>query len=824
MVLAIYFALAIVMTWPLVATLGERIPTGSGSDVWAGLWAHWWVKKSLLEGISPFFTNLLYFPEGVSLATYNIPWVNIALWIPFQAIIGNYAAYSLLFIVIFAFNCFAMYLLVMDWHDSIPAAFIAGLIYGFFPNVLSRSGHVNWIFISWLPLALLFLKRTVRHGRVLDAIVTGIFIALIGLTLWHQLIFGFIVFVIYILYLFVVDRSSFSRRIMVLLFLSGVIAVLLMIPLAWPVLQELFTTGNRQDYLASVARVGSTNLMAYIVPNSNLTLWSKIAPFLPGQLLTSTNRIEFVGFGVLALATIGAVSNPKKAWPWLLIILILVLFALGPVLQIGSVQLDQIPMPYRFFQDFFLIRMLRNAQRFNILLSLPLSLLAALGILRLQRYHFPARQPIVFTLILSILVLAEYGQIPYPTADTATPTWYEQLISEQDQFAILGLPMQPGGADKNFMHYQMTHSKALVGGHVSRLSPDAYKFIEKSEILSSLQRDNSFGASNVNVSHQLNHLSISGIKYIVLHKQYETDDKIEEWRDWLTVDPYYEDDELVVYRTNPIIGLDFEILQPLTEEIGLIGASYWPEQVDQTGIMRLVLRWGTKQEPVDDYKACIEFLNADGEVAQTDCNAIPEEWPTTEWRESEVVRTEHHLRLDPSLEPGTYWLELKLMNKDEVVGESQTLGEIEFGGTSRIYETEVDPTPIGANWTDIISLIEFDTDQSGGFIQLALKWQAVNNIDKSYKYFVHLTDLVSGQVVAQVDGIPRSWTYPTNLWVEGEIVDDSIELPLYELDSGIYRLQIGFYDEESGERLSARSASGQPYADDNVILIDFELR
>ncbi len=811
------------MTWPLITTLGQRIPAGVGGDVWAHQWAHWWVKYALTNGLSPFFSNLIYFPSGVSLATYNIPWVNIALWLPLQAIIGNYAAYSLIFIAVYAFNCFVMFFLVMDWYDSLPAAFIAGLIFGFFPYVLSRSGQSNWIFISWLPLALLFLNRTVQNGRIRDAVISGVLIALIGISRWHLLILSSIVITIFLIYLYI-QTDRFTRHTFLILGLCVLIATILMFPFAWPVISELIFAENSQDFFKSGEGVASTNLLAYFVPNTNLTVGGKIVSHLPGQLQFTGDRIEFIGLTVLMLAVIGSIAYLRKAWPWILILAILMLLALGPVLQIGSTQLEQIPTLYNFLEDFFFVRILRYATRFNILLGLPLALLAALGVLTLQRNQFIGKRPLLLTMVLGMLILGEYLQIPYRTTETTVPVWYEQLAQEQDHFAILDLPLQPGGTYKVFMHYQMTHGKALVGGHVSRLSRDAYEFIEDSPILSSLRKDNSFGAANTDVSHQLNTLSDAGIRYIVLHKQYESDSKIEEWKDWLTVDPYYQDDDLIVYRTNPIYGQDFDFVYQLTDDIGLVAVNYWPNQVNQAEQVGLILRWGANEKPDKEYKACIQLLNNNGGVSQSDCSAIPDSWPTTEWQDNEVVRADFDLRIDPILEPGNYSLKLILFNTDQEVGESLILGNLVVGARPQINEIQVNPIPADAEWEDLITLRGNETNQSGGFLQLTLHWQAMKHIDRSYKYFVHLVDLDSGRVAAQIDAIPRNWTYPTDSWGENEIVVDTVEIPLSDINPGIYRLQVGFYDPETGERLYAKSASGQPYTNNAVILTDIELR
>lgn len=121
------------------------------------------MKKSIGEGNSIYCTKLLFHPDGISLTSQNIAWVSIAIWLPLQALVGGYPAYSLIYIAAFAVNGFVMYLLAREWTEFLPAAFIAGVIFGCWPFALSQSGRPNMILVCWMPLALLHL-RPARAG------------------------------------------------------------------------------------------------------------------------------------------------------------------------------------------------------------------------------------------------------------------------------------------------------------------------------------------------------------------------------------------------------------------------------------------------------------------------------------------------------------------------------------------------------------------------------------------------------------------------------------------------------------------------------------
>ncbi|UCC65252.1 MAG: glycosyltransferase family 39 protein, partial [Anaerolineae bacterium] len=208
MVLIAYVVLSVLMTWPLAAQLGTLLPAGAGGDVWTHQWTFWWVKKAIAEGHNPFYTDLIFYPNGVSLTSHNIAWLNIAAWLPLQAIVGSNAAYSLIFIGIFALNGLAMYLLAREWTGSSVAAFIGGLVYGFWPYTLSQSGHPNMIVVCWVPLALLYLRRTLDKGRWQDAVLVGVFVALTGVARWQLLVMGGVVIGLYVVYRCLTEEAS----------------------------------------------------------------------------------------------------------------------------------------------------------------------------------------------------------------------------------------------------------------------------------------------------------------------------------------------------------------------------------------------------------------------------------------------------------------------------------------------------------------------------------------------------------------------------------------------------------------------------------------
>jgi hypothetical protein len=101
----------------------------------------------------------------------------------------------------------------------------------------------------------------------------------------------------------------------------------------------------------------------------------------------------------------------------------------------------------------------------------------------------------------------------------------------------------------------------------------------------------------------------------------------------------------------------------------------------------------------------------------------------------------------------------------------------------------------------------------GDVVPLTAFWQARQAIGAEYQVFVHLLD-AEGRLVAQNDGPPVGGARPTSGWTAGEAVTDRRGLLLPEgLAAGTYRLRIGLYRPDSGERLTAWDREGAALGD-----------
>jgi 4-amino-4-deoxy-L-arabinose transferase-like glycosyltransferase len=107
------------------------------------------------------------------------------------------------------------------------------------------------------------------------------------------------------------------------------------------------------------------------------------------------------------------------------------------------------------------------------------------------------------------------------------------------------------------------------------------------------------------------------------------------------------------------------------------------------------------------------------------------------------------------------------------------------------------------NFGDILLFLGHDRNTStlepGNTLELILYWQLLQKPSRQYTFFAHLLD-VNGKVVAGFDANE----YPTTFWGDegGERLLSYMSLPLSrDLEPGTYQLEIGVYNQPSGERL-----------------------
>jgi hypothetical protein len=804
LILAVYYILTLFMTYPVVVRLDTHY-IGAGSDMWIFPWNDWWLRKCLLEWRDPFYTTSMFYPEGVSLVYHNFAWLNSLAWLLLAPFAGHVVAYNLIFTLNLALGGVGMYALARYLVGNRWAAFLAGLVFAFWPFRMVHFNRPNLISTEWAPLFLLYLIRTVREGRKWrDGLLAGFFLALTGLSRWLHFALAGALGALYVGYSLLFERQRWGGYTFAALALAGLVAVLILAPLGAPLVLTQIQGGEEAGdaYVERPEKGG--DLVGYFVPRrGHPVFWH----WLEG-LWERMAQESFFGYTVLLLALYGTLKARRRAAVWLLLGGLLFIFSLGSVLRVAG-RVYQLPMPYRLIQPSFFTGLLREPRRLNIVLGLPVAVLVAYGVKGLlemldRRWSGWSSRAVV--VLLGGIILFEYLLWPFPTVQPQVSPFYQQLADEPGDFGLLELPMGATTPAKLYMYYATVHGKALVEGHVSRLPGSAYCFIDSVPLTRNLHRSGDIPGSLGDVARQLRALTGADVRYVVLHKDLATAEQVARWREWLVVSPVYEDEQLVVYRTALQYRRDFQFVGEVGDGVGVVGATLATDVVGQGGLLEVEVVWGTRSPPGREWAAYLALVGPAGqEVQRTVFEPCPG-WPTLEWGRDAVARGWGGLQLDPFVDGGTYQVVVGLLDPTTGVrvGESLTVGWVEVQAVERLFDAPEVTVESEAVFGAVLRLLEHDLRRGEDELLLTLYWQARRRMAVDYKFFVHLYDAESGVLAAQVDTMPHDWTYPTTWWEAGEVVADMLRLDLSNVVPGRYHLAVGVYDPQTGERLVLR--------------------
>jgi hypothetical protein len=193
----------------------------------------------------------------------------------------------------------------------------------------------------------------------------------------------------------------------------------------------------------------------------------------------------------------------------------------------------------------------------------------------------------------------------------------------------------------------------------------------------------------------------------------------------------------------------------------------------------------------------------------------------SQWKDNAIVRDNYSLLINPRLVSGKYDVVMRLLSQEdaEPVGKSVTIAQVMMEAPRHNFAIPPIEHPLDVNFGDTLRLLGYDDEIEKETVRVTLHWQALRKMDVAYKFFVHLMDAKSDQLVTQADVMPHNWTYPTTWWKEGEIVSDEITLSLEGVPANDLRRWIGVYNPETGKRLSISEMPSGASVEENRLLL-----
>ncbi|HTX00384.1 MAG TPA: hypothetical protein VMD59_16505, partial [Acidimicrobiales bacterium] len=128
-----YGGMSLAAYWPIFPGDPSRVPTQASGDIVQDIWFLDWTPYAIVHGLNPFYTHLINAPYGVNTAqNTQMPLLGV-LSAPLTWLVSPVASYNLLLWLSFTLSSLSMAYVVRRWTTWFPAAFAAGLLYGFGP-------------------------------------------------------------------------------------------------------------------------------------------------------------------------------------------------------------------------------------------------------------------------------------------------------------------------------------------------------------------------------------------------------------------------------------------------------------------------------------------------------------------------------------------------------------------------------------------------------------------------------------------------------------------------------------------------------------------
>jgi hypothetical protein len=311
---ALYVAVAVVFTWPLVLGLGRDIPWDLGDSL-LNAWILAWDADHIIRVLSGdpgalrgFWNANIFHPEPLTLAYSEHLVAQAVQIVPFYAATGNIIlCYNLLFLSTFVLSGLGMYLFVREITGSPRAGFAAGLIYAFAPYRVPQFAHLQVLSSHWMPFALYGLRRFFETRRRTP--LAGAALALIAQNLsnGYFLLFFSPVVLLYVLFEIGTRRLWRDVRVWASVAAAGLLVTAATLPFLLPYL-ELRRLGFPPRSLLEVATY-SADVFSYGTAPPESHVWGRAMRAYPkpeGDLFPTLTAI--------ALAVCGAAVAAQTAW------------------------------------------------------------------------------------------------------------------------------------------------------------------------------------------------------------------------------------------------------------------------------------------------------------------------------------------------------------------------------------------------------------------------------------------------------------------------------------------------------------------------------
>ena len=471
---------ALLFTWPLPAQLTTHLAALEGpGDPYLNLWILGWDLHTLHTDPGRLLTGRIFdanifHPAAGTLAYSEHLILQAMALLPLYRLTGDVVlCYNVLLIASLAASGLAMHAYARLVTGSERGAWIAGLAWAFWPYRVARLIHLQLQSLYFLPLALLFLHRTIAGRRRRDVIGLGVCAGLQAVSsLNYGIIAGVGLCVAAVAILLAVGRWRSAGH-LVRLATAAVIGIVVVAPFAYPYwnvqrregfARNLYEASHHAARPVSYLQVTEQNRL---YGRSHLLTARDARGGLREGRVDGPEHVLFPGFALSALALAGIWWGRRSAsrpvvWA------MLALAAVGFTLSLGP---DGVRWLYAAAYHYvFGFQAIRAPARFGVLVVCAMAVLAALAFATMPGGRRVRRAVgLTATLLLSIeYISAPLPYVPRPPVSTPVGRW---LADAPGPGAVIHLPLTLDARNTVAMVQSMEHWRPVVNGHSGQRPP-----------------------------------------------------------------------------------------------------------------------------------------------------------------------------------------------------------------------------------------------------------------------------------------------------------------------------------------------------------------
>jgi len=251
--------------------------------------------------------------------------------------------------------------------------------------------------------------------------------------------------------------------------------------------------------------------------------------------------------------------------------------------------------------------------------------------------------------------------------------------------------------------------------------------------------------------------------------------------------------------------------------LSILGYTTGRQELTPGEQLRVDVFWQATRAIAADVIMRLELVDKDGKPgAAISGRPVGDAYPTTAWRQGEVLRGQYSLAPKASALGGEVDLRIELI--DASSGRSLAGLSIDYVRIlSRDRSFTANPThQLSRVFDNKIRLLGYDVAGEtreldgqpprivpGERLRLTIYWRALGEMDTNYTVFAQIIN-AGGRLVAQHDSEPQAGKARTISWVQEEVVADEHDISIpADLPEGDYAIITGLYDGATGSRLPA---------------------